>query len=130
MVVLSVLEKSQHLLWKLPLSDENQWLEAVNIPNKGAIPNLPDDLVVEVPAYANRNGIKAHQMKALPEAVAAIIRLHGSIHKLLVEAYQEESKDKLMQAILIEPTVNSYRNAVDMCNEMLSLQKHVLPNIK
>jgi alpha-galactosidase len=35
-----------------------------------------------------------------------------------------------LQAILIEPTVNSYRNAVDMCNEMLELQKDVLPNIK
>ena len=122
-------EIATHIM-EATLSDENRWLEAVNIPNKGTIPNLPDDLVVEVPAYANRNGIKGHQMKALPEAVAAIIRLHGSIHKLIVEAYQEGSKDKLMQAILIEPSVNSYRNAVDMCNEMLSLQKHVLPEIK
>ena len=69
-------------------------------------------------------------MNPLPEPIAAIIRLHASIHKLLVEAYDEESKDKLLQAILIEPTVNSYRNAVDMCNEMLELQKDVLPNIK
>jgi alpha-galactosidase len=69
-------------------------------------------------------------MNPIPEVIAATIRLHASIHKLLVEAYSEESKDKLLQAILIEPTVNSYRNAVDMCNEMLELQKDVLPIFK
>ena len=112
------------------VSDKKQWLEAVNVPNKGAIPNLPDNLVVEVPAYSDASGIKPVQMKPIPEGIAATIRLHASIHLLLVEAYKEQSKDKLLQAILIEPTVNSYRNAVDMCNEMLILQKDVLPILK
>ena len=109
------------------MSNEKQWLEAVNVPNKGAIPNLPDDLVVELPAYCDASGIQPVAMKPIPEGIAATIRLHASIHQLLVEAYDEQSKDKLLQAILIEPTVNSYRNAVDMCHEMLTLQKEVLP---
>ncbi|TMM57139.1 alpha-galactosidase [Maribacter algarum] len=109
------------------VSNEKQWLEAVNVPNKGAIPNLPDDLVVELPAYCDAEGIQPISMEPIPEGIAATIRLHASIHQLLVEAYNEQSKDKLLQAILIEPTVNSYRNAVDMCNEMLTLQKEVLP---
>lgn len=109
------------------VSNEKQWLDAVNVPNKGAIPNLPDDLVVELPAYCDAKGIQPVAMKPIPEGIAATIRLHASIHQLLVEAYDEKSKDKLLQAILIEPTVNSYRNAVDMCNEMLTLQKEVLP---
>ena len=91
------------------------------------IPNLPDDLVVELPAYCDASGIQPIAMKPIPEGIAATIRLHASIHQLLVEAYDEQSKDKLLQAILIEPTVNSYRNAVDMCHEMLTLQKEVLP---
>jgi alpha-galactosidase len=118
------------LIMESVVSNEKKWLEAVNIPNNGAIPNLPDDLVVEVPAYCDGDGIKAVKMNPIPEVIAATIRLHASIHKLLVEAYSEESKDKLLQAILIEPTVNSYRNAVDMCNEMLELQKDVLPIFK
>ena len=109
------------------VSNQKQWLEAVNVPNKGAIPNLPDDLVVELPAYCDASGIQPVTMKPIPEGIAATIRLHASIHQLLVEAYDEKSKDKLLQAILIEPTVNSYRNAVDMCHEMLMLQKEVLP---
>lgn len=108
-------------------SNERQWLESVNVPNKGYIPNLPDDLVVELPAYCDGSGIQPISMEPIPEGIAATIRLHASIHQLLVEAYNEQSKDKLLQAILIEPTVNSYRNAIDMCNEMLTLQKEVLP---
>ncbi len=111
-------------------SNKRQWLEAVNVPNKGAIPNLPDDLVVEVPAYCDAKGIQPIAMEPMPEGIAATIRLHASIHQLLVEAFAEKSKDKLLQAILIEPTVNSYRNAIDMCNEMLRLQKDVLPELK
>ncbi len=118
------------LIMESIVNDKKQWLEAVNVPNKGAIPNLPDNLVVEVPAYSDASGIKPVQMKPIPEGIAATIRLHASIHLLLVEAYKEQSKDKLLQAILIEPTVNSYRNAVDMCNEMLILQKDVLPILK
>ncbi|MFS4447378.1 hypothetical protein [Maribacter sp. 2307UL18-2] len=109
------------------ISNERQWLEAVNVPNKGAIPNLPDNLVVELPAYCDTDGIQPVAMQPIPEGIAATIRLHASIHQLLVEAYDEQSKDKLLQAILIEPTVDSYRNAIDMCNEMLTLQKEVLP---
>lgn len=109
---------------------KKQWLDAVNVTNKGAIPNLPDDMVVEVPAYVDASGIVPIKMEAMPEAIAATICLHGSIHKLLVEAYAEKSKDKLLQAILIEPTVDSYRNAIALCDEMLLLQKEVLPELK
>jgi len=118
------------LIMEAYCGDEKQWLEAVNIPNNGAIPNLPNELVVELPAYCDATGIHGVQMEPMPEGIAATIRLHASIHQLIVEAYAEESKDKLLQAILIEPTVNSYRNAIDMCNEMLELQKEVLPILK
>ncbi|NLH99663.1 MAG: alpha-galactosidase [Chthonomonadales bacterium] len=102
-------------------------LDAVNMPNRGAIPNLPDDMVVEVPAVADGDGVRAVQMEPLPEAIAAMLRTQGSINKLLVEAFSERSRAKLLQAILLEPTVNSYRNAVAMMNEMLRLQASILP---
>jgi alpha-galactosidase len=100
---------------------------AVNVPNRGAIPNLPDDMVVEVPAVGDAAGLVPEQMEALPEGVAAMLRTQGSIHKLLDEAYSEGSKNKLLQALLLDPTVHSYRQAVLMLDEMLALQKDILP---
>ena len=105
-------------------------LPAVNIPNRGAIPNLPDDMVVEVPAVADSAGIKAVKLDPLPEAVAAILRLHGSIHQLLVEAFAERSKNKLVQALLLDPVTHSYRAAVELVDEMLRLQRGILPPLK
>ena len=102
-------------------------LPAVNVPNCGAMPDMPDDMVVEVPAAADADGLHRCQMEPLPEAIAAMIRLQGSIHKLLVEAYAEHSKEKLLQAILLDPTVDSYRRAVALMEEMLRVQADLLP---
>ncbi|MHC4480956.1 MAG: family 4 glycosyl hydrolase [Planctomycetota bacterium] len=102
-------------------------LAAVNVPNRGAVPNLPDDMVVEVPAVADGDGLRASDCEPLPEAIAAMLRLQGSIHKLIVEAFAERSRDKLIQAVLLDPTVDSYRRAVETVDELCRLQADVLP---
>lgn len=105
-------------------------LPAVNVSNRGAISNLPAETVVEVPAIGDAQGIHPLQLEPLPEAIAAMIRLQASIHQLLVEAFAERSKDKLLQAVLLDPTVDSYHNAVQMVDEMLELQKDILLEIR
>ncbi|GGD68453.1 family 4 glycosyl hydrolase [Microbacterium murale] len=102
-------------------------LPAVNIPNRGAIPGLPDEMVVEVPARVENGELVPIQMEPLPEGILAMIQLHGSIHKLLVEAYAEQSKQKLLQAILLDPVVDSHNRAVAMLDEFLELQADALP---
>lgn len=104
-----------------------RFLEAVNVPNRGAIPNLPPDMVVELPAVADGRGVRAEQMGPLPEGIVGLLAVQASIQKLLVQAFAERSKDKLLQAILLDPTVDSYRQAVGMMEEMLQLQRAYLP---
>lgn len=116
----------------VPIMESLSWgvphhLDAVNVPNCGAGPNLPDESVVEVPATADSGGLRAHQMEPLSKAIAAIVRQQTSIHQLLVKAFAERSKNKLLQAVLLEPTVDSYRRAVELVNEMLHLQRDLLP---
>jgi alpha-galactosidase len=102
-------------------------LEAVNVPNREKIPNLPEQLVVELPAAVDASGLHPENMAPLPEPIAALIRTQASIHQLLVEAFRTRSKDVLLQAVLLDPVVDSYRRAVDMVEEMLTLQHDVLP---
>jgi len=102
-------------------------LPAVNLPNQGAIPGLPDDMVVEVAATVEDGRLVPVPVEPLPEGIFAMVRLQGSIHKLLVEAYAEESKAKLLQAILLDPVVDSHNRAVAMLDEFLELQKDILP---
>ncbi|MHC4591165.1 MAG: family 4 glycosyl hydrolase [Planctomycetota bacterium] len=105
-------------------------LAAVNVPNRGAIPNLPDDMVVEVPAVVGAEGLRTCPCEPLPEAIAAMLRLQGSIHKLIVEAFAERSRAKLVQAVLLDPTVDSYRRAMATVDELCRLQADVLPPLE
>jgi alpha-galactosidase len=41
----------------------------VNIPNNGLISGIPDDVVVEVPAYVSKRGIQGMQVGRMPESV-------------------------------------------------------------
>jgi len=100
---------------------------AVNVQNKGYIPNVLQDMAVEVPAIVDGDGIHPVTLPALPTAVASMISLQGGIHQLLIEAYQEQSRIKLLQAMLLDPTVSSYNNAVALINQMCEMQAQILP---
>lgn len=102
-------------------------LVSTNMLNKGLIPNLPDDMCIEVSSYADATGIHGKQMQPLPTAIAAMIRTQATIHQLVIEAYTEQSRNKLLQAMLLDPTVSSYYNAVSAINEMCDLQQDILP---
>ena len=109
------------------VSGIGQEIATINVPNRGSIPNLPDDLVVEVPAVADQAGLHPKTMAPLPTGITAMIQGQGMINKLLVEAYEEKSRQKLLQAVLIDPTVSTYANAVAMINEIFDLQHDILP---
>ncbi|MBM3474659.1 MAG: alpha-glucosidase/alpha-galactosidase [Armatimonadetes bacterium] len=97
--------------------------ESVNLLNAGAVPNLPEDAIVEVPATVDAAGIHPAKVAPLPEAVSALCRLQLSIQELLVEAYARGSKDALLQALLLEPVVDDTRHARGMMEELLRLQE-------
>ncbi len=102
-------------------------LDAVNVPNAGHVPGLPDGAVVEVPATADAQGLHPITLNPLPEAILALLRPQVSINQLLVEAFRDRSRHTLLQALLLDPTTESYRQSVGLVNEMCSLQKDVLP---
>jgi len=108
--------------------DRERIIPAVNVPNSGGyVENLPLDAVVEVPALVDGQGLHPLSVGPLPEPLAALCRTQISIQKLLVQAYRERSRSLLLQALLIDPVVNSARNAELMLKEMLELQEEFLP---
>lgn len=111
--------------------DEEIELNAVNMQNNGAIKGLPDDMVVETQAIVNGSGISLKPMTVeLPTAIIGTIHIQGTIHKLLIEAFLEKSKTKLLQAILLDPQAPTYYQAAAMIDEMCELQKEILPKLE
>ncbi len=110
------------------LGDKRKWEPTVNILNTGGyVENLPLDAVVEVPAVVDATGIHPECVGPLPEALAAFCRTQVSIQLLLIEAYRQRSKRLLLQALLLDPCVDSIRRAEEMLDHMLKLQKDYLP---
>jgi alpha-galactosidase len=91
---------------------------------------LPEGAIVEVPARADDEGLTPLEVTDLPEGVLALLRPQISINRLLCDAFEEGSRDKLLQALLLDPTTPSYQNAVHLINEMCDLQEEVLPPLE
>jgi len=108
--------------------DRSYRAEAVNVPNTGGyVAGLPADTVVEVPAMVDGTGIHPEKLPPIPEALLAFCRTQASIQKLVVEAYGQRSRNLLLQALLVDPIVNSVENAEKMLDHMLELQRDYLP---
>lgn len=102
---------------------------AVNVLNtEGYIENLSREGCIEVPAVVDAGGIHPEHIGSLPEGFAAQIRIQHSIQKLLVEAFARKSKQLLLQALLLDPVVDSSIKAEQMLNYMLEIQAEYLPD--
>jgi alpha-galactosidase len=113
------------------LEDKGKWEPSVNVLNTGGyVENLPANAVVEVPAIVDAAGIHPEQVGELPEALAAFCRTQISIQLLLIEAYRQRSKKLLLQALLLDPVVDSVSRAEEMLDHMLELQKDYLPEFE
>ncbi|MCI2050014.1 MAG: hypothetical protein LKJ76_09905 [Lachnospiraceae bacterium] len=109
--------------------DKHTHIPSLNQLNKGQIPGVIDNMCVEGPCVLDGEGIHPEQVAELPDAITAMINQQGMIHRLLIEAYTERSRNKLLQAMLLDPTVSNYNNAVALINEMCERQKNILPEL-
>lgn len=101
-----------------------------NLINNGCITNLPDDSVVEVPAYVDGNGISVPKVGDLPLGCAAVCNSSISVQRLAVYAAVKGDINLLRQAMLMDPLVGAVCNPPEvwqMTDEMLVAQKEWLP---
>ena len=104
-----------------------------NVMNNGAITNLPDESVVEVPCYVDGNGISVPQVGDLPVACAAVCSQSIWVQKLSVLAAVNGDVQMLKQAALMDPLTGAVLNPPEvwtLIDEMLEAQAKWLPQYK
>lgn len=74
-----------------------------NVMNNGCITNLPDECVVEVPGYVDRNGINIPKIGDLPLGCAAVCSQSAWVQRLAVEAAVAADRSLLIQAMMMDP---------------------------
>ncbi|MEP7187588.1 MAG: alpha-glucosidase/alpha-galactosidase [Roseiflexaceae bacterium] len=106
---------------------QNQYEVALNIPNRGSIPGLPEWAVVEVPGVVGPAGVYGLQVPALPPAITALLSQQVAIQDRAVEATIHGDRQAALQALLLDPTINSYQAATQILDELLTVHSAYLP---
>jgi alpha-galactosidase len=100
------------------LHNKHAAIESGVIYNQGAIPNLPADLAVEVPVMVDAAGVHPVRLGALPDGIAKLLQMQASVQQLAVEAAMHASKELALQALLIDPVINSAVAAEKILDEL------------
>jgi alpha-galactosidase len=103
---------------------------AVNVPNDDLIDNLPRDLVVEVPARVDGDGVHGVKLGPLPKGIAGLMRNQVATMDLTAEAALTGSRELALQALLVDPIVDSVERAEALLDTMLELQQPYLAYIR
>ena len=104
-----------------------------NVPNKGLIPNLPQDACVEVPVYADRNGFNAISVGPLPPQCAALVNVSIACEEMAVEGCLRGDPTMVFHAIAYDPLTASVLSLAEirrMVNEMFAQNRDYLPTFE
>jgi len=109
------------------ISNRAHRMPAINLPNAGAIDNLPRGVYVETPGLADASGVLPLAVGPLPEPLAAFCRRDIDQMELTVDAAVTGDRNLALQAMLLDPVVDSVRNAERALDEMLESNTEYLP---
>ena len=101
-------------------------LYSANLPNTGQVPNLPLEAVVEAPAVTDARGLHPVALAPLPPAIAGTLATRFQWVETVVEAALERSRDKFIQALILDGGVSSPDVAVKLADDLLAAQRDYL----
>ena len=100
------------------------------VKNEGAIANLDDDAMVEVPCIVSKRGYEPLCMGKIPHFQKGMIEQQVAVEKLVVDAFEEKSYQKLWQAMTLSKTVPSASVAKQILDEMIEANGDWWPELK
>lgn len=111
------------------MGDHTPFQFNANILNHGSVENLPYDSCVEIPVVADENGYTRAYQGKLPTAAATLVAYTSSIENLVVEAWENKSKQMVYQAVSLDPlcsAVLSLEEIKSMCDELFEVNREYL----
>ncbi|NCC63511.1 MAG: alpha-glucosidase [Spirochaetia bacterium] len=104
---------------------------AVNLPNRGLIAGLPEDVVVEVPAIIDAKGVHGVPVSDLmPSGFKGLLSNRSGVLDLTVQAALTGDRDTVLQALLVDTTNNSLLATEKMLDTIITLEQPYLDYIQ
>lgn len=99
------------------------------VENKGAISNFDPTAMVEIPCIVGSNGPEPLSIGEIPQFQKGLMNQQVSVEKLVVEAWENKSYQKLWQAITLSKTVPSAKVAKDILDDLIVANKDFWPEL-
>lgn len=107
--------------------NDNHYHQQLNIPNRGNIPNLPHDAIIEVPGIVSGMGIQGLSFPPLPEGIAEMCRRELVRSELVIDSIVQGDRQLALQALLLDPMVTDIDTARAMLEDLLKEFAQYLP---
>jgi 6-phospho-beta-glucosidase len=101
--------------------------QVVDIRNDGALPDLPDDAVVEIPAKVGAGGATADKLAALAPEMLGLVQQVKAYERLTVQAAVAGDRDAALKALLANPLIAQYKVARPLLDALLEANRVHLP---
>lgn len=111
-------------------TDANFYYPALNLPNHGCLPGLPDWAIVEVPCVVNRNGVYGVSVPPLPRAVTELCRREVELASVVIDAAATGDRNLALQALLLDPMSNDIDRSRAILDDFLTSFVEWLPQFK
>ncbi|HMJ60478.1 MAG TPA: hypothetical protein VK493_01905 [Bryobacteraceae bacterium] len=95
----------------------------VNVRNRGAIDDLPDDDIVETACSISNRGIMPESRGSLPEAVRGLVLSVKAYEHALIEAAVDGSARTVQKAMLLYPAIGEWEPAGELLRSLMKEQK-------
>lgn len=99
----------------------------VNTTNRGAVPNMSDDAFLELLCDVAMDGVTPRHVGDMPRGIRGLQEQVLDTHELTAAAVVHRDYALLRRAMLTDPLVSSIADADKIIQELLELEKDVLP---
>lgn len=113
----------QHIPIIDALVNDNEYRAQVNVLNRGALPGIPDDVAVEVPAVVNRAGILPVRVEPLPRKIMLECIYPDWLEmERTLEALKSGDSSMLLYGVLQSHQTRSYDQAVKVMEALIDIE--------
>ncbi len=109
------------------IAGDDRKMYYANLPNRGAVPNLPYDAVLEMSAVATGRGLTPIRAIGYSDALAATQTRKIAGIEVTVEAALSGSRKLFVEALLMDGAVTDRTTAESLADELLAAHRQYLP---
>ena len=100
------------------------------VPNNGAISNFENDAMVEIPCIVGKDGYEPLTVGEIPHFQKGLMEQQVNCEKLVVDAYEQHSYLKMLQALTLNKCVPNANVASKILDDFIEANKAYWPELK